>query len=217
MPLDDLLKTFYNHFMKKKLPAEKFKLSLPLKIFLFLASIIIILLFFLKSWFVVAVVNKTPITRFYLDRELERQGGKQVLESRITEILINQEAQRQKITVGQDEIKQKIDQIDEQLKPQGQSVDALLAMQGQTRKDLEEQLRLQLLIEKILGKDIKIADQEITDYFEKNKSAYAEETKLEDKKEEIQKILLNQKMSEKFQPWLEDLKNKAKIYYFLKL
>lgn len=198
--------------MIKKAPFPK-----PAKIILFAFSIVIILLFFLKSWFIVAIVNNYPITRFYLDRELERQGGKQVLDGKITEILISQEAARQKIIVSQEEINQKINKIEEQLKPQGQSLEAVLAMQGQTKKDLEKQIKLQVLIEKLLGKETTITDGEINDYFEKNKSSYPKGTKLEDKKEEIQKTLLNQELSEKFQTWLEDLKSKAKIYYFLKL
>ena len=196
---------------------KKILLTGPVKILLFAFATIVILLFFLKSWLVVAIVDNHPITRFYLDRELERQGGKQVLEGKITEILISQEAARQKIIVSQEEINQKISQIEEQLKPQGQNLEAVLAMQGQTKKDLEKQIKLQVLVEKLLGKDISISEQAITDYFDKNKDSYTKGAKLEDKKEEIQNTLRNQALSEKFQPWLEDLKSKAKIYYFLKL
>ena len=196
---------------------KKILLTGPVKILLFAFATIVILLFFLKSWLVVAIVDNHPITRFYLDRELERQGGKQVLEGKITEILISQEAARQKIIVSQEEINQKISQIEEQLKPQGQNLEAVLAMQGQTKKDLEKQIKLQVLVEKLLGKDISISEQAITDYFDKNKDSYTKSAKLEDKKEEIQNTLRNQALSEKFQPWLEDLKSKAKIYYFLKL
>ncbi len=197
--------------------SPKPRVTKPVKIILFAVAILIILGFFLKSWFVVAVVNNYPITRLYLDRELEKQGGKQVLEGRISEILILQEARKEKVTVTQDEINQKIAKIEEQLKPQGQTLDAVLAMQGQTRIDLEKQLQLQVLIEKMVGKDVSVSDQEIKDYFDQNAATYPKGTKLEDKKDEIKNTLFNQALGTKFQPWLDNLRQQAKIYSFLSL
>lgn len=169
---------------------------------------------FLKNWFIVALVNGRPITRLTLDRELEKQGGKQVLESKITEILILNEAKKEKVSISPLEIEQKIKEIESQL--QGQKLTDLLAMQGQTLKDLEKQIKLQLSIERILSKDISVSDKDISDYFEKNKDSYPKDTKLEDKKAEIKSLLLNQALGQKFQSWLEESKKKAKIYYFLK-
>lgn len=182
-------------------------------------SIIVILfvIYYFRSSFIAAVVNNRPITRYSLDRDLEKQGGKQVLDNKITEILILQELDKQKIAVPQADIDQKIKEIEDQVTSQGQKLDSLLATQGQTKKDLENQLKLQIAVEKILGKDVNIGDKEIADYFEQNKSTYEKDTKIEDKKEEIKTTLYRQAISEKFQPWIEEIKKNSKIYYFLKL
>lgn len=200
--------------LSKKLPLTKVtKIIKPL----LAVFVVVFLLYYFRSAFVAAIVNNRPITRYSLDRELEKQGGKQVLENKISEILILQELNKQKISIPQADIDQKVKEIEDQVSSQGQSLDSLLAMQGQTRKDLGNQLMLQIAVEKILGKDVTITDKEITDYFEQNKATYPKDTKLEDKKEEIKTTLFRQTISDKFQPWMEELKKNSRIYYFLNL
>lgn len=173
--------------------------------------------FLSKDWFVVALVNNRPITRFSLDRDLEKQGGKQVLESRISEMLVLDEAKKQKVSLPQTEVDAKINQIKTQVESQGQKLETLLAAQGQTQKDLENQIRLQLTAEKLLSDKTQVSDQEVADYFKTNQSTYPKGTKLEEKAAEIKDQLAQQKLSAAISPWLEKLRTQAKIYYFLKL
>lgn len=194
----------------KPLLGSKKRLLLLAGIILFVA----LLVFLLKSWFIVAVVNRTPITRLSLDQELEKQGGKQVLDNRVTEILIFQEAQKQKVQVSDADIDARIKEIENQLSSQGQNLDSLLAAQGQTRESLRGQVKIPMLVEKLLGKDIQISDADISAYFESNKAFYPKGTTLESKKESIKNELYQQKLQEKFQTWIADLKQQAKIYYF---
>lgn len=179
--------------------------------------IIFSLLFNFKSLFIAALVNWRPITRFSLDRQLEKQSGKQILDNQVTEILISQEAKKQNIKITTDEVDKKVEEIKAQLKNQNADLDNLLKTQGITQKELREQITLQLIIEKILGKDISISENEIKEYYEKNKTYFPKDSTLESMKSDLEKDLLNQKVSEKLQPWLNELKQKAKIYYFLKL
>ena len=174
------------------------------------------ILYFFKNLFIVAIVNGRPISRLAFDLELEKQAGQQYLNNKITEILIKQEAQRQKIIVNQSDIDKKFAEIDNQLKTQGQGLEAILAAQGQTKANFAKEMKTQILLEKMLSQDIKIEDKEIADYFEKNKVLFEKGATLESQKEEIKSALLQQKLSEKFQPWIQDLESKAKIIYFLK-
>jgi hypothetical protein len=194
------------------------KLNLSKKHFL-LAGVIILFLagvYAAKGWLVAAVVNNQPISRMALDRELEKQGGKQVLENKISEILILNEAKKQKVIINQTEVDARIKQIEDQVTTSGQKLDDLLAQQGQTRAELQKQMKVQMLIEKMLEKDTQVTDKEISDYFTSNSSSYPKGTKLEDKKADIQKLLSQQKLSEKFQPWLDGLHKSAKVMYFVK-
>jgi len=177
---------------------------------------ILAILYFLKSLFIVALVNNRPISRFGFDRALEKQGGQQVLNNIVTEMLINQEAQKQNVTASQANLDQKYTEIDNQLKAQGQSLEAALTAQGQTRADFDSQMKTQIVLEKMLGKDISVSDQEVSDYFTKNKASFAKDATLASETASIKSALLQQKLSEKLQPWLQDLQSKAKILYFLK-
>ncbi len=208
---------------KKDKPKDKLKPAFKLDekskkiLIVFLAFLILaFLLFYFKQLFVAAVVNNKPITRFTLDRELEKQGGQQVLESLVTKSLILQEAKNQGVIITQKEIDEKISEIEKQVESQGSDLDTLLLTQGQTRKSLEEQIKIELIIGEILNDEITISDEEVQEYYEENKEYYGEEANFEEIKESIREELRQTKLSERFQLWLEEVKQKAKIYYFLK-
>lgn len=196
-----------------------FKLNEKTKkvLIVFLASIIFaILLFNSKHLFIAAVVNNKPITRFALDRELEKQGGQQVLESLVTKALILQEAKEQGIKISDERIEEKISEIETQIESQGSDLDTLLQTQGQTRQALEEQIKIELIIEEILDEEISISEEQVQDYFEENKELLGEEVAFEEVKDQLKEELRQQELSNRFQSWLEELKQKARIYYFLK-
>lgn len=172
-------------------------------------------LYFLKGFFIVALVNGKPVSRFSVDRELEKQAGKSILNNKIAEMLVLDEAAKQKIAVTQSEIDQKIKEIESQIVAQGQTLDALLTAQGLSKAEFTKQVKIQILVEKILGKDIVVEDQEISDYFTQNKATMAVDATLESQKENIKQTLFENKLSEKIQTWLQELQAKAKIINFV--
>lgn len=173
-------------------------------------------LYFARSLFIVAFVNGRPISRWGLDRQLEKTAGNQILNTRIAEMLVLQEGRNQKIIISDEEINQEAKKLDDQFKAQGQSLDSVLALQNQSKKEFLRQIKIQLLVEKILGKDIEVTNEEIADYFKENQELLAEGSTLASEKENIRQTLFNDKLTEKIQPWLQDLQDKAKILYFVK-
>ena len=199
---------------KLKVKVDK-RLVKPLLILLVVAAVGG-LLYNIKSWFIVAVVNDRPISRLAFDRQLEAQYGQATLENEIIKNLILQTGKKENITVTQTQVDERVGKIEAQFTAQGTDLDSLLASQGQTRQDLEEQLKVQLIVEGILGGDIEITDEQIKEYYETNKDFFPKDAVLEDLKEDIRQDVFQQQMGEKFKPWLEELKKEAKIYYFLK-
>lgn len=205
--------------MKKKLLSgfeqlrKKIKLNRAVFIPLLVIIILALIFYLSKGQFIVATINGQPVWRLTLIRELEKQGGKKVLDSLITKTLILQEAKKQKVSVTDEEVNKEISQIEETVKSQGQNLDQLLIAQGMTKNDLIEQIRTQKLVEKIVGKDIKITDEEIKNYFEENKSSFPKDKKLEEVEEDIKKQLEQEKLSEKIQTWIQSLRDAAKINY----
>lgn len=183
---------------------------------LFLIIVFALLIYSFKNQFLVATVNGEPIWRLTLIRELEKEGGKRTLDALVAKTLVLQEAKKKSVVVSSEELNQELKNMEEVLVQQGQNMDQLLAAQEMTRQDLAEQVRLQKLVEKLLGKEIEVSDEEVRDYFEKNKSMMPKDAKLEDFQEEIKRNLRQEKMNEKIQSWMRALQENAKINYFLK-
>ena len=81
-----------------------YKLKKSHAVSLVVILIVATLIFAFRSFIVAASVNGQPITRLAVVKEAEKQGGKQVLESLVTNTLIEQEARKQKVTVTDIEI-----------------------------------------------------------------------------------------------------------------
>lgn len=179
-----------------------------------IATLIILGLF--KNQFIVASVNGKQITRLELIKKLEKRDGKTMLDNLIIETLILQEAENRKVNVGNQEVDGEIKKIEKNFSDQGQNLDQLLALQNLSLEELKNQIRIQLILKKLVG-DVKVTNQEIGDYIEKNKDLIPKETSPEKARGDAKKQLEDQKINEKVQALIKDLQQKAKIEYLLKL
>jgi foldase protein PrsA len=161
-----------------------------------------------KNWFVAAIVNNRPITTIELYQKLNQRYGKDVLDSIIQEKLIGEEARKQKVTVSTDEVDKKLKEIEDQLGGK-EALDYALASQGISLEQAKEQIKTQLIVEKILGKDIQVSDKDVEAFIKDNPTAK------DLSKDKVKEQVRSQKISEKFQTWIEDLKKKAKISKFI--
>lgn len=180
-----------------------------------LAIIAIVLAFKYRGLFVAATVNGQPISRVAVVRETEKQAGKQTINNLVRNALIEQEAKKENVTVSEKEIDDEIKKVESNLSKQGQKLDQVLTMQGINRDELRKLIRLDKLVGKMVGKDIKVTDQEISDYIEKNREALGQEQSEEQMRKTVGDQLKQQKLSSKVQKWLSDLQSKAKIDYFV--
>jgi len=200
--------------------ADKYNLKDKLKQPKIIVGLVVVVLavaaFFLKGFFVAAVVNGEPISRLAIVSELEKQGGKQALSSLVNQALILQEAKKKNVQVSQTELNASLKQIEDSLKSQGQTLDVALAAQGMTRQDLLDQLKLRNLVEKLLADKIKVTEKEVSDYIEKNKNSIPTNLTSDEVKKSVEEQLKQQKLASASQSWLEELSKNAKINYFIK-
>lgn len=185
---------------------------------LIIPAIIIVVIIFLgvfKNQFIVATVNGQPITRIQLINQLEKKDGKTILQSLITEQLILQEAKKQNVSVSDADVKAEIATIEKTISAQGQNIDTLLAQQGMSRADLNDQVKIQLLLKKMVGSDIKVTDKDVDDYVEQNKEAMPAEI-TPAIRDQVKQQLEQQKLNEKIQAFVANLQSKAKIDYLRK-
>lgn len=162
-----------------------------------------------KGFIVAAVVNSKPIFRWELNSQLASRFGTQTLESMITERLIADAAQKEGVVVIQADVDAKVTTITQTLGP-NVKLEELLKYQGMTREDFEHQVKLQLTVERILGKGVSVEDKEIDAFLKSNRETMiaTDDAAL---RVEARDAVFSQKTSEKMQPWLLELRDKAKI------
>lgn len=166
-----------------------------------------------KSWWLAAMVNGKPIYRWDLNKVMAARFGQQTLEGIISEQLIGMEAQKAGVKIEQAELDAKIAEI---MKGFGENVklEDLLQMQGMSKEDFEKQLKLQLTVERILGKDVAVSDEDVANYIASN-SAFMTATDEASLNAEAREAIRTQKINDKVQNWFAELKSKASILRFL--
>jgi foldase protein PrsA len=121
-----------------------------------------------------ATVNGEKISKDELHERLVAQYGQELLDSLITEKVIDQEAKKENVSVTQEE-------IDEEKAVYAESYggeDALkqtLETSGLTMADFEEDIESYLATKKLLEPRIEITDDEIKTYFDENKDSFSQE------------------------------------------
>ena len=166
-----------------------------------------------KGLFVAAVVDGRPIFRWQLNSVMKARYGAQTLDSMISQVLIDQEARKSGVTVSKTDITTKEADLVKSL-GSNVSLDDVLKYQGMTKADFEDQLKLQLTVEKLLGKDITITDTDIDNYIASNEATLTATTEA-GLRSEAKQAIFSQQMNEKLQTWFAGIKAKASILNFL--
>ena len=185
----------------------------------YVALIIIIVLlgaaiYYFRGLFVAAVVNGQPISRLEVVQQAEKQSGKQTLDTLVRDALIEQEAKKENVTVSDKEVNDEIATLQNNLKKQGQTLDQVLATQGMSQDDLRRLIRLDKLVQKMVGISVLVSDKEVNDYINKNKDNLpnTDEATL---KKQVKAQLTQTKTNVAVQSWLAGLQQKANIVFFV--
>jgi len=132
---------------------------------------------------------------------------------------IVQEAKKRKLSIPQSEIDAEMKKIEVNVSSQGSTLDALLAQQGMTKDDLVGEIKLQLLVTKMVDDNISVTDKEADDYIASQKSQLSLDSTQpapELTRDQAKTAIKQQKLQTKIQTFVADLKAKAKINYFVK-
>lgn len=199
-------------------PSKRLKNILLSKIGAIALVVIIIIALFAyknKGIFIAAIVNGQPVTRLSVVNQLEKQGGKIVLNDMVSQLLIVQEAKNKNITITQKDINDETKSFSENLTRNGETLDRYLTSQALTRQEFEDRVKFKVTAQKILGKSIIPTNQEIDDYIQTAKDQIPENTNMDNYRKTVAYELMQQKLSDKVQTLIQDLKKKAKIDYFV--
>lgn len=177
--------------------------------------LILILLYSFKGLFIAATVNGQPISRLAVVGELEKQSGKQALSDLVTQQLILQEAQKRHVSVSQSQLDADVKKIEDSLKGQGVTLDEALSARGLSRNDLMTQLKLQDLLNKMVGQTVNVTDQQVQDYISKNQDNLPKDLTPDQLNAQVKQQLEQQALSQKTQDFITNLQKQANITYFV--
>lgn len=181
-----------------------------------LGLLLVVLAFlFSKGYFIAATVNGSPVSRFAVISALEKQGGKETLQAIINERLVKAEIKKSNVTLEAGAIDAKIALIEEQVKGQGGTLAEALTAEGMTLEQLTEQIKTQLLLEKVLEEKLKITDEEVTAFITKNSIPVPTEAEKEAFDIKVREQLKQQKFQEESQKWIAEITTAAKIKYYV--
>ena len=205
--------------IKKKTLKPRF--SFPKRYLLFVLVILAIggVVYFGFRLFFAASVNGRLISRFSVIKSLEKQGGKTTLDTIILKALINQEAKKRKVDVTEKELDAELVKIESNVTSQGTTLEALLLQQGMTKKDLANEIKLQLLVTKMVSDKVSVTEKEIDEYLasqNEQSSSDLDQSTPEITRDQAKEAIKQQKTQEEIQNLVADLKAKAKINYFIK-
>lgn len=160
---------------------------------------------------IVATVNGKPISRLTYWLNLEKVDKKVTIKQMANEALVYQEAAKNKIVIDKATIDTEIASVEAQIKAQGQTLDAALTAEGLTRTDLENQVRIQKMVEKMANPSVNIPQGDIDAYLLKNKSLLPSTLS----KEQLQSLAKTQLETEAkntaIDAWFETLQKSAQI------
>lgn len=183
------------------------------RFFVFLIIIgLLALAYYKKGWFVAAMVNGQPISNLELQQKLNQTDRQRVLTQLINETIIEQEAKKKGITVSDAEVNQKLNNMIQTYGGED-SFNQLLSQQGLTRDDLTQQLRVQLIFEKLYATEIAPTDAEIQKYMDDNKDS-PEATDAAKFKTTATDAVKQDNLQRVFAQKFQDLKNAAKVQIF---
>lgn len=177
------------------------------------AVLVLGVLLYTQGFVVVAKVNGESISRLSVVSELEKQAGAAVLDSMISDILIEQAATEADVTVTEADVATEITAIESQITAQGGTLEEVLVQQGLNQESLTKQIRTQKILEALLSSDIEVTEEEIDVFLEAN--GPIPEGQEEAARAQVTEQLRSQKFSTAAQSYVTGLRTQANIQYLV--
>jgi len=202
-----------NPFSKFEVLSKKTRLTILVILGALLLGIII---FLNRSLFIAGIINGEPISRLEVIGELEKQQGAAVFNRLIDRKLILQESEKNNIEVSQEEIDNKRKEIIQQVSGGDEANFAqILESQGLSTEQFTEELRVQILVEKMLSNNIEVTDDEFNQFLESNPDLIENAENQDETRAQLREQLKQQKLQTEYNTWMESLRNNGDIVRFV--
>ncbi|MCE7897627.1 MAG: hypothetical protein DPW11_03035 [bacterium] len=174
---------------------------------------IALLIYKAGPYFVPAIVDTTPITRFEIWNRMEKGYGAQTLDDVVNEKILDSAIAKSGVKVDQSKVDDQIKSLESQFESLG-GLDAALEQRGMTRDELVKQVKTQLSVEEILKDKVNPTDEEVKKAFDEASATTYKDKKFDDVKDQVRDELVQAKLVEAFRDWFEMVKAEAKLKNF---
>ncbi len=175
-----------------------------------------IVLFINRGLFIAALVNGEPVSRIAIIGELEKQHGAEVITRLVDRKLILQEARKQNLSATQEEVDSKRKKIIDQVSSGNEkNFQQILEAQGLTSEEFTQELRIQIVVEKMLSENTKVSDEEFNEFVSANPDLLANAENEEETRNQLREQLKQQKLQTQYTTWIEKLRKDADIVKFV--
>ncbi|WP_062107093.1 peptidylprolyl isomerase [Bacillus niameyensis] len=127
---------------------------------------------------IVANIDGEKITKAALQEKLVETYGSSTLDQMIDDMVVELEVKKAKITIPEKEINEEMDKFIEQSGGE-EAFNTALQQQGMSKNDFKKNVEQYLSINKILEPRIELTDDEVKEYFDKNKASFDEAEQVE--------------------------------------
>lgn len=155
--------------MKKLMYKRNYKFLLTISLLLIIVSVT-----GCQSKDIVASVGDENITKEELYQSLVNQNGIEALESLISEKIVELEVKKENIEVTEEDIEKEIKKIIDYYGGEDAFNQALENV-GYTKDDMKKNIKASIEIEKLLTPSINITEDEMKQYFDDNKTSFAQQ------------------------------------------
>lgn len=165
-----------------------------------------------KTWPVVAIVAGKPLTRFEIDQALYKQSGEGMVDSLVTQRLVEAELDSRGIKVDQGAVDARIEEMRTTV-PEGKTLEEELESRGYTLDQVKKLVGLQLRINKAVESTASVSAEELEKYVKDNEKYLTGKT-MDEKKKEAEGILKQDKLAAAIDTWISDVKTKGQVWRF---
>ena len=155
----------------EKLKNNKFMIGLALVIVVALAAIVGTN--FSSKSETIASVNGDKITSDDLYEIMAAQYGSSIVDTLITNKVIEQEAEKQGVKISSDAIEEELDTFIESYGGE-ESFNAALEQSGISLDNFKYDIEIYLMTKELMSPDIKVTEEDMETYFEENKAEFAQ-------------------------------------------
>ncbi|MEW6573064.1 MAG: SurA N-terminal domain-containing protein [Bacillota bacterium] len=179
--------------------------------------VIAALLAALLSWYTykgkaVAKVNGTSIRYYEFHEDLEKFYGSEVIEYLIQKTIVRQEAEKRKIVADKKEIDKRFNDIKSKY-PSEEEFQSFLKQERLTAEDIREQIIVQLLAEKLVGK-MDYQEKDLLEYYEQFRYSRYNDQPYEKVENQVKKDYESLLRARLVPQTIQNLLEKAKVSYY---